>query len=212
MYSPLDQDIITYCDVHSSKGHEILEVIERNAHTKTLHPQMITGPLLAHFFKWLLGWVQPKNILEVGTFVGYGTTVFALYTEADAQIDTIEINPENHFIANQHFDLIESKNKINSVLGDAREWIQNQDKTWDFILIDAAKKDNIDYYNMLLPKLSSNGVMVIDNTLWKGKVLDENQDKTTQNINKLNRLVQEDPSVENLLLPLEDGITLIRKK
>ena len=212
MYNPLDQDILEYCDQHSSNDNDLLKVIERNAHLKTLHPQMITGPLLAKFFRWIIGWTKPKQILEIGTFVGYGSTVFALYSEPETQIDTIEINPENHFLANQHFKLFAESSKINSVLGDAREWIRNTDKRWDFILIDAAKKDNIEYYDALIPKVTDSGIMVIDNTLWKGKVLLEDQDKKTKNISLLNKKIQNDESVENLLLPIEDGITIIRKK
>lgn len=212
MYNPLDPDIIDYCISKSDSLTDLLKKIERKTHIRTLSPQMISGPILGRFYGWMVNWTKPKALLEVGTFTGYTTISLAQRIDWKAQLDTIEVNPESHWLANQFFKEYKGHCNINSILGDALQVIPTLEKTYDFILIDAGKKDNLTYYNLLLPFLNPDGIMVIDNTLWKGKVLEENADKKTKNIQHLNDVIAEDHRVEKMLLPIDDGITIIQKR
>lgn len=212
MYNPLDPEIIDYCIAKSDNLTDLLKKIERETHIRTLSPQMISGPILGRFYGWMVNWIKPTQLLEVGTFTGYTTISLAQRIDWNAQLDTIEVNPESHWLANEFFKEYQGKCHIHSVLGNALEVIPTLNKTYDFILIDAGKKDNLTYYELLLPFLNPNGIMVIDNTLWKGKVLLSDPDKKTKNIQELNDIIARDTRVEKMLLPIDDGITIIQKR
>lgn len=212
MYNPLNPDIIEYCISKSDPLTDLLKKIERETYIRVLSPQMISGPVLGKFYGWLVNWTKPIHLLEIGTFTGYTTISLAQRIDWEAQIDTIEVNPESHWLANEFFKEYQGKCIINSILGNALNIIPTLNKMYDFILIDAGKKDNLTYYRLLLPFLNRNGIMIIDNTLWKGKVLQSNPDKKTKNIQELNNLIARDERVEKILLPIDDGITIIQKR
>ena len=202
-------DIEAYSILHSSAPSSLLQKIERETYLRTLQPNMISGCVQGQFLAWFISAMDAKKVLEIGTFTGYTTVSIAEKLQSAAIITTIEINPESHWLANQEFS---EPQKINSILGNAMDHIESMDETWDFILIDAAKKDNDYYYEKLLPKLRSGGIIAVDNVLWKGKILENLDDKRTQLIDRFNKKVASDDRVESLMIPLRDGLTLLRKR
>lgn len=202
-----------YCTEFSDSIPDYLIEAERTANLRTLAPQMISGPILASFYQWIIEWLQPKNTLEIGTFIGYTALAMAekiaLYGGA---LHTIEVNPETHFIAQELFKKYAHAHIIKSHLGDAKDIIPTLDNKWDLVLIDAGKKDNLFFFNQIAKLVHSKGLIIIDNTLWKGKVIDEEKDKKTQIIHDLNAHVASLKDFKKLLLPIEDGITLIQRK
>ena len=205
-------DIEAYSILHSSAPSSLLQKIERETYLRTLQPNMISGCIQGQFLAWFISAMDAKKVLEIGTFTGYTTVSIAEKLQSAASITTIEINPESHWLANQFFEEFSEPQKINSILGNAMDHIESMDETWDFILIDAAKKDNDYYYEKLLPKLRSGGIIAVDNVLWKGKILENLDDKRTQLIDRFNKKVASDDRVESLMIPLRDGLTLLRKR
>ena len=205
-------DIEAYSISHSSEASPLLQKIERETYLRTLQPNMISGYVQGQFLAWFISAMNASKVLEIGTFTGYTTVSIAEKLPDHGVITTLEINPESHWLANQFFAEFSAPNKIKSILGDAMEQIESMDETWDFILIDAAKKDNDFYYEKLLPSLRRGGIIAVDNVLWKGKILENLDDKRTQLIDQFNKKVANDDRVESLMIPLRDGLTLLRKK
>ncbi len=205
-------DIEAYSILHSSAPSSLLQKIERETYLRTLQPNMISGYVQGQFLAWFISAMDAKKVLEIGTFTGYTTVSIAEKLQSASIITTIEINPESHWLANQFFAEFSEPQKINSILGNAMDHIESINETWDFILIDAAKKDNDYYYEKLLPKLRSGGIIAVDNVLWKGKILENLNDKRTQLIDRFNKKVAIDLRVDSLMIPLRDGLTLLRKK
>ena len=203
--------IESYCQRNSTAPIDLLNKIERESHLKTTQPNMISGHILGHLYGEMMHMIQPKNVLEIGTFTGYSTICIADNLQAGAELTTIEVNPETHWLANQFFAEYEHKDRIVSILGDAQKEIDKLDKTWDFVLIDAGKKHNGIYFDQILPKVRKGGYIVVDNVIWKAKTIEESQDKVTKIIDSFNRKIAEDNRVVKLMLPIRDGITLIRK-
>jgi predicted O-methyltransferase YrrM len=173
---------------------------------------MISGPLQGSFIAQLVAMMKAKKVLEIGTFTGYTTIAIAEVLGEGAEITTIEINPEHHHIAESFIKEFQGKGKINLILGDAKQVLEEVDENWDMVLIDAAKMDNAYYYNFLLPKMKSGSVFLLDNVLWKGKILKEEMDRRTAEIDRFNKELAQDDRVEVSLLPIRDGITIVRKK
>lgn len=205
-------DIEAYSISHSSEASPLLQKIERETYLRTLQPNMISGYVQGQFLAWFISAMAAQKVLEIGTFTGYTTVSIAEKLESTAVITTIEINPESHWLANQFFQEFSEPQKINSILGNAMDHIESMNETWDFILIDASKKDNSFYYEMLLPSVRKGGIIAVDNVLWKGKILENLDDKRTQLIDQFNKKVANDDRVESLMIPLRDGLTLLRKK
>lgn len=205
-------EIEAYSIEHSSDAISLLNHIERQTYLKTTQPNMISGFIQGKFIGTLIQMLQANHVLEIGTFTGYTSVWIAEYLTDKGSLTTIEINPETHFLANQFFEQYPHKNRINSLLGDAKEIIQTLDETWDFALIDAAKKDNDEYLEMLLPQMKSGGYIAIDNVIWKGKALHAGTDKRSKLIDAFNKKLSQDTRVDVLMIPLRDGITLARKK
>lgn len=205
------EEIEAYCIRHSSSPIELINQVERETHLKTTQPNMISGFIQGHFIGLMISLMRAKRVLEIGTFTGYTSLWIAENLQADSLLYTLEINPESHWLANSFFEQYEHKNKIKSLLGDAKILINNIDEKWDFVLIDAAKMDNDVYYEMILPHVNKNGIIAIDNVLWKGKILEELNDKRSRMIDDFNKKIALDPRVSSLMLPLRDGLTLVRK-
>lgn len=204
--------LMTYCEAHSSPISAVLYELERETHLKTLAPQMMTGHLQGQILMLLSALVRPKAILEIGTFTAYGSICLAQGLTAKGILHTIEVNAELAYIIQKYIRKAGLERKIHSHIGDAKTLLPTFKQTFDLIFIDAGKRDNLFYYKYALKHLSPNGLILVDNVLWTGKVLEPEQDKMTRKIDEFNKYVQSDERVEKVMLPIRDGLTVIRWK
>ncbi len=209
----LPEKIVDYCERYSKVyDNEILNDIERRTNLNVLQPQMLSGYLQGQFLAMISKMVSPENILEIGTFTGYSAICLAQGLSENGKLITIEVNEELKTTIESNIRSANLESKIELRMGDASKIIQSYDFQFDLIFIDADKTNYPLYYEMCLPKLKTGGIMLIDNMLWSGKVLDESiKDKKTLAIHQLNQKIQSDDRVENMLLPLRDGIMWLRK-
>lgn len=202
-----------YCKEHSSDPEELLGSLERETHLKTLAPQMISGPLQGKLLEFFSKMIQPKYILEIGTFTGYSALCLAKGLQDGGKLTTIEVNKELQPIINKYIQLAGYNDQIQLVIGKAEEWIPTlPNDHFELIFIDAGKKQYHEHYELVLPKLKSGGWILCDNVLWSGKVIHPNADKETNAIHAFNEYIAKDGRVEKVLLPLRDGLYIIRKK
>lgn len=203
--------IYEYCGNLSTGRSDLLLRLERETHLKTLAPQMISGQLQGLFFEMISKLIQPNRILEIGTFTGYATLSLAAGLSANGKIITIEANKELKHLSEKYFSESPYAEKIEAMTGDAMDLIPTLKDEFDIVYIDANKKANLDYFQLVIPKVKSGGLILVDNVLWSGKVVEQKKDKDTQLIHHFNQSILEDDRVENLILPIRDGITMIRK-
>ncbi len=208
-----DNNIWQYCEAMSSPCSSLLDELERETHLKTLAPQMMSGRLQGRILSLLSKLVGPEQILEIGTFTGYGTLCLAEGLGQNGKITTIEVNPELTAISEKYFEASEFKDKIKAHSGDAIELIPSLSELYNLVYIDAGKKDNAQYLELILPRLNPGGIILIDNVLWAGKVLDPNTvDIKTQTIQAFNKMISEDERLEVVLIPIRDGLSVLRKR
>lgn len=200
-----------YCVEHSTPMDELLYELDRETHLKTLAPRMSSGPIQGRILSLISNLVRPKYILEIGTFTGFATLNLVRGLQPDGKLITVEVNAELQYISNKYFTKSGYGDRITQLIGNAKEIIPTLDFEFDIIFLDAGKKDYPIYYDLILPKLKAGGIILADNILWSGKVLDEKMDKTSVILDAFNKQVVEDPRVENVILPLRDGINVIRK-
>ena len=200
-----------YCVEHSTPMDELLYELDRETHLKTLAPRMSSGPIQGRILSLISNLVNPKYILEIGTFTGFATLNLVRGLKSDGQLITVEVNAELQYISNKYFTKSGFGDRITQLIGNAKDIIPTLDYEFDLIFLDAGKKDYPIYYDLILPKLRSGGLILADNILWSGKVLDEKMDKTSVILDAFNKQVVDDPRVENVILPLRDGINVIRK-
>ena len=209
----LPHDLQEYLDDHCDPEPEALQTINRETYLKVLKPHMLSGHYQGRLLSFLSKMIQPKRILEIGTFTGYATICLAEGLTEDGIIHTIEVNREMEEMLNSHFKSTNVENKIRLHFGAAEAVLADLDeKSFDIVFIDADKKNNYTYFQLVFDKVRSGGLIIIDNVLWKGKVYGEEKDADTQGIRKLNDMITADTRVEKLILPVRDGILLIRKK
>ena len=202
-----------YLENHTSAESDILKRLRKETFQKTTQPHMISGYLQGRLLVILSKMINPKHILEIGTFTGYASLSIAEGLPKDGKIYTIDKNEDLAYIPKKYFAESDYKDQIEFIIGDAKEEIKKLDKIWDLIFIDADKESYLEYLKLIKPNLRSGSIILIDNVLWYGKVLQENpKDKSTEQIKLVNKIVAEDPDFENLILPLRDGLHLIRKK
>lgn len=210
----IQKDIEEYATSFSSDPPLLLDQIERETHLKMLMPQMICGSSVGYFLKMISHLVHPKVIIEIGTFTAYSTLFLAEGLAEDGTIYTIDKNPEVEKMVRQNIGKSSKAQQINFIVDDALNWLKTFEGTIDLAFIDADKEHYVEYFEMLLPKLRSNGIIIADNVLWSGKVLEipQDRDRDTKGLKAFNHLVKNHPEVENVLLPFCDGIMFIRKK
>ncbi|MCR8560938.1 O-methyltransferase [Mucilaginibacter sp. BJC16-A38] len=209
----LPNDLQTYLDEHCEPEPEALQNINRETYLKVLRPHMLSGHYQGRVLSFLSKMVQPKHILEVGTFTGYATICLAEGLTDDGIIHTIEVNRELEEMLNSHFNSTNVGKKIKLHFGEATAIIPEiQADNWDLVFIDADKKNNYTYFELVFEKVRSGGLIIIDNVLWKGKVYGEENDADTQLIRELNDRISVDSRVEKMILPVRDGLLVIRKK
>lgn len=175
-------------------------------------PQMLSGHVQGNFLSLLSTLVQPKRILEIGTFTGYATICLAKGLSNDGLLYTIDINQELEHICNKYFEKAGLRKKIISLYGNAMQLIPDLNEIFDLVFIDADKANYSNYYDLVSDKVEPGGLIIADNVLWSGKVLDEKKDKDTVAIDNFNQKVQDDNRVENVLISVRDGLMIVRKK
>lgn len=207
------EDITQYIAEHTSDLPNYMHKLERETHLNVLMPQMISGNDQGMLLKLLSQLLKPETILEIGTFTGYASICLAQGLNAQGHLYTIDINEELEDIIIKYIHKAGLSNKITFMKGNAINIIPTITKSFDLVFIDADKKNYPKYYQLILPKLTEGGIILVDNVLWKGKVVDSEKfnDKDTVAIREFNKMVQQDKSVENTILPIRDGMMLIRK-
>lgn len=212
-FSELSPEMDAYLEKYSSAEPEILVRLREETYRLAEQPHMLSGREQGRFLAIISKMLRPKNILELGTFTGYATLCLAEGLAENGKIITLDINEKLAPIPQKYFAESEFSDKIEFRLQDGRDFLQNTDLEFDLVFVDANKAAYVDYFNLLKNKLKSGGVMLFDNVLWYGKILEETpKSKMTKKIKELNEIASQDPDFENLILPLRDGINLIRKK
>ncbi len=212
-FSELSPEMDDYLEKYCSQEPEILARLREETYRVTEQPHMISGKQQGRFLAIISKLLSPKNILEIGTFTGYATLCLAEGLAENGKITTLDINEELSYLPKKYFAESDFAEKIIFCLQDGREFLQNTDEMYDLVFIDGNKAAYVDYLNLIKTRLRSGGVVLFDNVLWYGKVLEENpKSKMTKKIKELNEIVSKDGDFENLILPLRDGINLIRKK
>jgi len=209
------QDIVSnineYCQEHSTVFDELLAEIERATNLRTLAPRMLSGPLQGSLLTIISKIKQPNDILEIGTFTGYSAICLSQGLTPTGKLITIEYDPENAIIASEFIRKSGLNDSIQLIVGDAKNIIPELDQVFDLVFIDADKEAYSLYFDLVIDKCRPGALILADNVLWSGKILNENKDKKTELIDKFNKMILHDERVENVILPIRDGINLIRK-
>jgi len=209
----LPNDLQSYLDNHCDPEPEWLQTINRETYLKVLKPHMLSGHYQGRVLSFLSSLIQPRRILEIGTFTGYATICLAEGLTEDGLIHTIEVNRELEEMLKAHFKSTTVEKKIKQHFGEATAIIPTlTEEIFDLVFIDADKKNNYTYFELVFDKVRQGGLIIIDNVLWKGKVYGEEKDADTTLIRKLNDQITVDSRVEKLILPVRDGLLVIRKK
>ena len=205
--------IYNYIDHHTTDESSILSKLRRETELKYLNPIMLSGKVQGNFLTIISKLIKPLNVLEIGTYTGYSTLCIAEGLPAEGIIHTIDKNEELLDIQNVYFEKSGFKNQIKQYTGDALAVIPGLNINFDMIFLDADKENYIKYLELISPKLNPGGVLLTDNVLWHGKILEstENQDRTTKSIDNFNKKVHEDKSLKTVILPIRDGISLTLK-
>jgi len=209
----LSDELKSYLESSCDPESDLLKQIDRETHLKVSLPRMLSGHYQGRVLSMLSKMICPRRILEVGTFTGYATLCLAEGLSEDGILHTIDINAELEDMVRASFAKSDLGLKIKYHIGNALEIIPNLNEIFDLIFIDADKKNNESYYNLTIDKLRSGGLIIVDNVLWSGKVIDDKKtDSATTLISNFNEMVSADQRVEKLILPVRDGIYIIRKK
>ena len=212
-FEEISPEMDRYLENHASSEPDILKRLRKETFQKTTQPHMISGYLQGRLLAIISKMLQPKNILEVGTFTGYATLCLTEGLAKEGKITTIDVNEELAYLPKKYFQESEFSAQIDFQLKDAKDFLKDTDEFFDLVFIDADKENYPEYFHLIKSRVKSGAVILFDNVLWYGKVLEENsKQKSTQKIQELNDLVAKDEDFENLILPLRDGINLIRKK
>ncbi|WP_372473850.1 O-methyltransferase [Capnocytophaga sp. ARDL2] len=208
----LSQELEDYVAFHSEDEPKLLQQLNKETHQKILQPRMLSGHFQGRFLSLISKMIAPKTILELGTFTGYATLCLAEGLTNHGEIHTIDINEELEDIQTKYFQKSDYAEQIKQHIGNALDIVPQLNKKFDLVFIDADKENYINYWNMIVPMMNKGGVILSDNVLWSGKVLQEvkKNDKSTQVLLEYNRLLKEDPRVETVLLPIRDGLTMSR--
>jgi len=207
----LNEDLLRYSEQHTSAESELLRQINRDTHAQVLMPRMLSGHLQGRVLSMLSKMVQPKVVLEIGTYTGYSAICLAEGLAPDGTLITIDVNEELETRVRRYFEQSGFSSKIQYRIGDASQIIPELPGPFDMVFIDADKENYGRYYDMVIDKVREGGIILADNVLWSGKVLGEKKDKDTRAIVEFNKKIHDDNRVENVLLPIRDGILMIRK-
>ena len=208
----LSEELDTYVTLHSQDEPELLVQLNKETHQKILQPRMLSGHIQGRVLSMLSKIIHPTNILEVGTYTGYATLCLAEGLAENGTIDTLDNEEELFDFQRKYFDKTIWAKQITQHLGDALDIIPRLTKKYDLVFIDADKENYINYFHLIVPMMNKGGIILSDNVLWSGKVLEEIKpnDFTTQILLEYNQLLKEDTRVETVLLPIRDGLTVSR--
>lgn len=211
----MDRELEKYLSENSSSGNDALEWIIRETNLKTNHAQMLSERSMGRFISMMSKIIAPSHVLEIGVFTGYSTLCLAEGLAEGGKIDAIEINDELEDIIREAYRRAGIDKKVELYLGDAKEIIPKlgpRESGYDLVYIDGNKREYPLYYDLVIERLNPGGVIIADNVLWYGKVLDDDtgSDAQTKGILEFNEKVRNDPRVENMILPLRDGVNIIQ--
>lgn len=209
-----EKNIERYILEHIEPEDPVLQELDRETHLKVLAARMLSGHLQGQVLTMLSKMIQPERILEIGTFTGYSAICLAKGLKEKGKLITIELDDELEDLAQKYFAKAGLQQKIIQLIGPALEIIPSLSETFDLVFLDADKREYVDYYNLIFDRVRNGGYIIADNTLWSGKVLDEPApgDEQTLGIITFNEKIKNDFRVEKVILPLRDGMTIIRKK
>jgi caffeoyl-CoA O-methyltransferase len=208
------KDIDKYILNHIDEEDPVLQELDRETHLKVLGARMLSGNLQGQVLTMLSKMIHPERILEVGTFTGYSAICLAKGLTENGKLITIEVDDELESFSKKYFEKAGLAGKIEQRIGPALEIIPEIDETFDLVFLDADKHEYVDYYNLIFEKVRRGGYIIADNTLWSDKVLEQPSpdDLQTRGIIAFNEMIKTDSRVEKVILPLRDGLTIIRKK
>lgn len=210
----IDEKIEAYALAHSQAESEVLKKLNRETHANIMMPRMLSGHMQGNLLSMMSKMIQPKQILEVGTYTGYSGICLAQGLQLEGKLHTIDINEELEQMVRSFFNEAGLTDKINYYIGNALTIIPAIKENFDLVFIDADKKNYSAYYDLVFENVNSGGYIIADNVLWSGKVLDaaEKMDSDTKAIDAFNKKVHNDNRVEHMLLPIRDGLMIVRKK
>lgn len=210
----LPEKIDQYVVEHSQQEPQILQKLRKETWQKVLNPRMLSGAFQGRVLSMISKLVQPKSILEIGTYTGYSALCLAEGLTADGKIITIDKNEELVTLQNKYFEKSEYKNQIHQKIGNALKIIPTIHEKFDLVFIDADKVNYENYFHMIIDKMNSGGIILSDNVLWSGKIIEEldPKDQDTKALLAYNKLLNSDERVETVLLPIRDGLTISRVK
>jgi predicted O-methyltransferase YrrM len=210
----ISEELLNYCQKHSTAEHPVLARLNRYTHANVMQPRMLSGHLQGSFLTMLTHMIKPEYVLEIGTYTGYSAICMAQGLPQNGKLITIDVNPELEHIITKFVADAGLQNKIKFIVGDAYQIIRTLNLKFDMVFIDADKYNYLNYYKLVIDKLNPGGYIIADNVLWSGKVLnptDVLKDKDTKAIDEFNKFVANDNRVTCVLLPVRDGLMLIRK-
>jgi predicted O-methyltransferase YrrM len=206
-------DISDYVGKHISEIPDYLLKLEDETYRKVIKPRMMSGKAQGRFLSFLSHLIGPKNVLEIGSFTGYGTFCLAEGLNKTGKLDSIEVNDELKPIHERYLAKTDFKHQVQFHYGEAKSILSQLQETYDLIFLDADKKSYPEYLNILVPKLNPKGILLADNVLWYDRVIDEKiQDEETNSIRHFNSLIVSHPQLKSFILPVRDGLTIAQKK
>ena len=210
----ITKDLSDYCENNTSPETDILAQLNRETHLKVVSPRMLSGHLQGRFLSFISKLQQPKLIIEIGTYTGYSALCLAEGLSENGKLISIDVNEETSAFAKSFIQKTEYVDKIELILADAKDYIPSIKEAIDLVFIDADKKNYLNYYHLVIDKLNKGGLIIADNVLWSGKITmsEKDMDKETLALHQFNQFVQRDGRVENMLLPIRDGLMVVRKK
>jgi len=208
----ISENLTEYISKNSNIEPEILARLNQETHQKILKPRMLSGHIQGRFLSMLSKMKSPSTILEIGTYTGYGTLCLSEGLKKGGKIFTIDRNEELLKIQNKYFEESGKRDKIIQLTGNAKEILNDLNQTYDLVFIDADKENYIEYFNQVSERLNKNGIIISDNVLWSGKVLDSSleKDEETNALVNFNKILNEDKRFETVILPLRDGLSISR--
>ena len=200
-----------YIEAHATKPDAVLQELYRHTYLHEMNPRMMSGPVQGMFLQFLCQMLKPQRVLEIGTYTGYAAICIAGGLPKSGKLVTIEANREYEDTIRHYFDKAQVSDKIDLIFGDAKTVIPTLNETFDLVFIDADKVNYSTYYTMVMEKVHPGSFILADNVLWDGKVLNtQTKEHDTQALITFNNMIQNDPRVENLLLPIRDGLMMAR--
>lgn len=210
----ISKELADYCEAQTSNESDVLKKLNRETYLKVVSPRMLSGHLQGRFLSFISKLYKPTFILEIGTYTGYSALCLAEGLTNNGQLISIDVNEETSAFAKSFISQTEFATKINLIVDDAKTYIPTITNRFDIVFIDADKKNYLTYYHLIIDKLNSGGLIIADNVLWSGKITmpAEAMDRETKALHDFNCYVQQDDRVENILLPIRDGLMIVRKK